>query len=125
VALELIDVAVDPDAGAPGGPPGGGAEPSAATPKRVGGRHLDEHERQAVGIAGDHLEEPLGPDGGLVLDWDAQRRQALARGAQVAHPEEQADRPDAGSAEEPETSRSSPPPRKKMTPRAPPWPHPR
>ena len=56
------------------------------------GRHLDEHQRQAVGIADDHLEEPPGPDGGLLLDRDAQRREALARGAQVAHLEEQAGR---------------------------------
>ena len=55
------------------------------------GRHLDEHERQAVGITGDHLEQSPGPDGRLLLDWDAPRREALAHGAQVAHLEEQSD----------------------------------
>ena len=70
----------------------------AETPKGVVGWHLDEHERQAVGIADDHLEEPPGPDGGLLLDRDASRREALAHGPQVAHLEEQADRPEVGSA---------------------------
>jgi hypothetical protein len=53
---------------------------SAATPERMVGRHLDEHERQAVGIADDHLEEPPGPDGGLLVDRDASGREALAHG---------------------------------------------
>ena len=83
------------------------------------GRHFDEHERQAVGITGDHLEQSPGPDGRLLLDWDAPRREALAHGAQVAYLEEQSD---AGPTDVPETSRS-PPPRKKTTPRSPPRPH--
>jgi hypothetical protein len=62
----------------------------------VVGWHLDEHERQAVGIADDHLEEPPGPGGGLLLDRDASPREALAHGPQVAHLEEEADRPRGG-----------------------------
>jgi hypothetical protein len=37
------------------------------------GRHLDEHERQAVRITGDHLEQSPGPFGRLLLDWDGLR----------------------------------------------------
>lgn len=62
------------------------------------GGTLDEHERQAVRVADERLEEPPGPDGGLLLDRDASRREALAHGLQVAHLEEQADHPRGGLA---------------------------
>ena len=60
---ELIGDVVDPDRGS-GTAAGRRGDQSASTPKRVVGRHLDEHERQAVGIADDHLEEPQGRSAG-------------------------------------------------------------
>jgi hypothetical protein len=65
--------------------------PSLLTPsERVLGRHLDEDQGEAVGIARDHFEEAPRLHLGLLLDWYAPLRQPFPDGGEVAHLEEEA-----------------------------------
>ncbi len=61
-----------------------------APSERVLGRHLDEDEGEAVGIARDHLEEAPGLHLGLPLDRYAPLRQPFPDGGEVAYLEEEA-----------------------------------
>lgn len=55
------------------------------------GRHLDENEREPVGIARDQLHEPPGFQFRFLFDRDAPLDELLADGAHFAYLEEEAD----------------------------------
>jgi hypothetical protein len=61
-----------------------------APSERVLGRHLDEDQGEAVGIARDHLEEAPGLHLGLLLDRYAPLRQPFPDGVEVTYLEEEA-----------------------------------
>jgi hypothetical protein len=62
----------------------------AATAKRVLGRHLDEDEREPVGVARDQLDEPPGFQLRFLFDRHAPLDELFADSAHVAHLEDEA-----------------------------------
>ena len=87
------------------------------------GRHLDEDEREAVGVARDQLVEPPRHALRLLVDGNAAGGEVLPRRPEVAHLEKEADRSLGGSpGGDPDTSRR-PPPAKNTAARRGPSPH--